>query len=157
MYYIWHDEGCCGDKTDDLEEAHRIARILRDDGHEDVYIADEDQNILPDCCHYCEDLAVAAMPQSTDQGKTIRMFTCCANHRAGWWDGADWDGRLLEVEIGWQAIGKGENFVEETDGSGNRRLRYMDGRIVPLHGDPLADIELPPAAAKAIAKAVDPV
>lgn len=45
-YYIWHDEGDCANATDDLEEARRIEKELLDDGHADVYIADEDHNVI---------------------------------------------------------------------------------------------------------------
>lgn len=43
--------------------------------------------------------ATKVMPQSSDGGITVKMVLCCAGHAAGWWDGADWDGRHLEVPI----------------------------------------------------------
>ena len=50
-------------------------------------------------CSFCEEHAVAEMPSSSDLGKTVRMVRCCTGHRSGWWDGADWDGRHLEVDL----------------------------------------------------------
>ncbi|MFP3637546.1 hypothetical protein [Paraburkholderia sp. SIMBA_054] len=58
----------------------------------------------PHLCEFCEQAAVAVLPQSTDQGATVRMVRCCANHRAVWWDGADWDGRHLEVDMPTQEL-----------------------------------------------------
>lgn len=52
--------------------------------------------------------AVRMMPQSCDEGKTVDMVPCCANHAWGWWDGADWDGRHLEQDIPQLATGKGK-------------------------------------------------
>ena len=45
-YYIWYDEGCCSDTTDDLEVARRIEKELLDDGFTDVYITDENNNVV---------------------------------------------------------------------------------------------------------------
>lgn len=101
-YYVWHDEGCCDNSTHDLDEARRIKQALLADGHGDAYITDDDHNVVDDTyveCSFCEKRAVARLPQSTDLGKTFSMVNCCADHRAGWWDGADWDGRHLEVEL----------------------------------------------------------
>lgn len=50
-------------------------------------------------CDCCDEPAVAEMPQSSDQGATVRMVKCCTAHRAGWWDGADWNGRHLDVDL----------------------------------------------------------
>ena len=44
-YYIWYDEGC-NDTTDDLEVARRIEKERLDDGFTDVYITDEDNNVV---------------------------------------------------------------------------------------------------------------
>ena len=101
-YYVWHDEGCCDNKTNDLEEARLIERELLDAGREDVYITNEDQEVVDETyieCSFCERRATALLPQSTDLGQTVSMVYCCPGHRTGWWDGADWDGRHLEVEV----------------------------------------------------------
>lgn len=45
-YYIWHDEGCCDNCTDDLEEARRIEKWLLEKGQSDAYITDEDGNVI---------------------------------------------------------------------------------------------------------------
>lgn len=45
-FYVWHDEGCCDNKTDDIEEARQIEKWLLDKGHHDVYIADVDGNVI---------------------------------------------------------------------------------------------------------------
>ncbi len=46
-YYIWHDEGSCDNCVDDdLGEALRIAEELECDGHEGVYISDENHNLI---------------------------------------------------------------------------------------------------------------
>ena len=56
-------------------------------------------------CFFCfentgeEIEATRLMPQSVNQGKTVEMFACCNNHSYGWWDGADWDGHHLEIEL----------------------------------------------------------
>jgi len=101
-YYVWHDEGCCDNSRDDLAQAREIKQQLLADGHSDAYITDSDHNVVDEDyieCSYCERRAVALLPQSSDQGKTISMVHCCGAHRVGWWDGADWDGRTLEVEL----------------------------------------------------------
>lgn len=101
-YYVWHDAGCCDNKTDDLEEARSIERKLLDEGYEDVYITNADNEVVDETyveCSFCEQRAVALLPQSSDLGQTVSMVYCCSNHRYGWWDGADWDGRHLEVDL----------------------------------------------------------
>jgi len=50
-------------------------------------------------CSFCDRRASALMPQSTDLGQTLSMVYCCTDHRSGWWDGADWDGRHLEIDL----------------------------------------------------------
>jgi len=101
-YYVWHDEGCCDNSTDYLAQAREIRQQLLADGFSDAYITDSDHNVVDADfleCSFCEQRAVAQLPQSADQGKTIRMVPCCEGHRDGWWDAADWDGRNLEVEL----------------------------------------------------------
>lgn len=101
-YYVWHDDGCCDNKTDDLEEARRIEKALLEDGYTDVYITNSDNEVVDETyveCSFCERRAVALMPQSTDMGQDVSMVYCCADHRSGWWDGADWDGRHLEINL----------------------------------------------------------
>lgn len=44
-YYVWHDEGCCDNVTEDLEEARGWEREFLDNGI-DAYITDEDQNVI---------------------------------------------------------------------------------------------------------------
>ena len=63
----------------------------------------------------------------------------------------------MENQPDWQAIVLAGNFTDEVDcNSGARRRVFSNGRVVPLHSDPLADEEdLPPEAAQAIKKAVD--
>lgn len=101
-YYVWHDAGCCDNKTDDLEEARLIERELLDARHEEVYITNADNEVVDETyveCSFCEQRATALLPQSTDLGQTVSMVYCCPDHRSGWWDGADWDGRHLEVDL----------------------------------------------------------
>lgn len=101
-YYIWYDEGCCDNKTDDLEDARRIEKELLDDGYLDAYITNNDNYVVNETyveCSFCDRQAAALMPQSTDLGQTVSMVYCCSGHRDGWWDGADWDGRHLEVDL----------------------------------------------------------
>lgn len=45
-FYVWHDDGLCDDKTEDIEDARRIEKELLDDGHKDVYITDDDNNVI---------------------------------------------------------------------------------------------------------------
>ena len=90
-YYVWHDDGCCDNKTDDLESARRIEKELLDAGHNDVYITNADNEVVDETyveCSFCERRAVAFMPQSTDLGQTVSMVYCCPDHRYGWLDGA---------------------------------------------------------------------
>lgn len=44
-FYIWHDEGCCDNKTDDIKEARRIEKEFLDEGI-NAYITDDDNNII---------------------------------------------------------------------------------------------------------------
>lgn len=44
-FYIWHGEGCCDNKTSDLDEAKRICQEFLDEGVK-AYIADQDQNVI---------------------------------------------------------------------------------------------------------------
>ena len=101
-YYIWYDKGCRDNKTDDLEDARRIEKELLDDGYLDAYLTNDDDDVVNETyveCSFCDRQAVARMPQSTDLGQTVSMVYCCSGHRDGWWDGADWDGRHLEVDL----------------------------------------------------------
>lgn len=50
-------------------------------------------------CKFCEQQATKILPQSTDEGVTIDMIVACAEHASGWWAGAEWDGRHLEMEL----------------------------------------------------------
>ena len=105
-YYVWHYEGRCDNTTDDLEEARRIERMLLECGYHDAYITNSDDDVVDETyveCSFCYRRAEALMPQSTDLGQTISMVYCCPDHRDGWWDGADWDGRHLEVTLSPQA------------------------------------------------------
>lgn len=96
-YYIWHDDGCCDNSTDDLIEARSIRKELHEEGHS-AYVTDED-GMFVQFCDYCDERAVRLMPGSSDKGVTIEFIPCCQNHVSGWWDGADWDGRALEVPL----------------------------------------------------------
>ena len=101
-YYVWHNDGCCDNKSDCLEDARRIEKALIDDGYADVYITNSDNEVVDETyveCGFCERRALALMPQSTDMGQDVSMVYCCADHRSGWWDGADWDGRHLEIDL----------------------------------------------------------
>ena len=101
-YYVWHDEGWCDDTTDDLEEARRIEKMLLEGGYHDAYITNSDDDMVDETyveCSFCDRRASALMPQSTDLGQTLSMVYCCTDHRSGWWDGADWDGRHLEIDL----------------------------------------------------------
>lgn len=64
-YYIWHDEGCCDNKTKDLAEARRIQAWLIAEGHSDVYIADADHRVI--------EATYVEMP-CADEGMTPRIF-----------------------------------------------------------------------------------
>ena len=101
-YYVWHDDGCCDNKTEHLEDARRIEKELIEDGYTDAYITNADNEVVDETyveCSFCEQRATALLPQSTDLGQTVSMVYCCPDHRYGWWDGADWDGRHLEVDL----------------------------------------------------------
>lgn len=50
-------------------------------------------------CAYCDENAARLMPQSVDRGVTVKMVPCCKNHASDWWEGADWDGNALEVDL----------------------------------------------------------
>ena len=96
-YYIWHDDGCCANKEDSLRKAKTVRTMLIEEGHGGVYITDANNEVvIPPNCHFCDEDAIAHMPQSTDQGVTVNMVYCCENHAADWWGGADWDGSMLE-------------------------------------------------------------
>lgn len=102
-YYVWHDEGCCDDKTDNLAEACRWADEFTAKG-QGGYVEDGDRNIVYDPetrakCEYCGDVASHAMPQSTDLGATLAWKLCCKHHADTWWEGADWDGRSLQYAL----------------------------------------------------------
>lgn len=48
----------------------------------------------------------------------------------------------LEKLASWEAVAVGQGFIEEVCGSGGERRRvYEDGRVVPLNGDGLVDVE----------------
>jgi hypothetical protein len=47
-FYIWHGEGQCDNKENDLAEARRIKQELIADGHSDAYITDEDNRVIAD-------------------------------------------------------------------------------------------------------------
>lgn len=67
-------------------------------------------------CESCADNgeltpATKMVPSSPDQGKTVAFSPVCAAHAAGWWDGADWDGRHLETPLSGQtAAGNRKEF-----------------------------------------------
>lgn len=65
-YYIWHDEGCCDNREDDLEEARRVQTALMAEGHSDVYITDEDHNVVD---------STDVEMQCADEGLRLRAFT----------------------------------------------------------------------------------
>lgn len=44
-FYIWHDEGCCDNKTSDLKEARRIKQEFIDEGV-NAYITDVDGSVI---------------------------------------------------------------------------------------------------------------
>lgn len=101
-YYVWHDAGCCDNKTDGLEEARSIERELLDGGHKDVYITNADHEVVDETyveCSFCEKRAVALLPQATDLGQTVSLVWCCPDHRSGWWDGRHRPSRHLEVDL----------------------------------------------------------
>lgn len=39
------------------------------------------------------------LPQSVDASNHIKFIMACDGHHEGWWDGADWDGSCLEVNL----------------------------------------------------------
>ncbi|MEB0032887.1 hypothetical protein QN372_19235 [Undibacterium sp. RTI2.1] len=47
QYYVWHGEGQCDNKTDNLEEARRIKKEFLDEGIA-AYIADHENNTIGD-------------------------------------------------------------------------------------------------------------
>ncbi|MBB5546556.1 hypothetical protein [Paraburkholderia fungorum] len=47
-YYVWHDEGECDNKTDDLREALHIRTDLIADGHRPIYIIDSHNDEVDD-------------------------------------------------------------------------------------------------------------
>lgn len=65
-YYIWHDEGCCDNKEKNLDEARRVQAILVAEGHSDVYIADEDHNVVQ---------STDVEMQCADEGLALRIFS----------------------------------------------------------------------------------
>lgn len=96
-YYVWHDNGCCANRQGTLRAAKELRKALISEGNSGVYITDTDNEVVvPPNCEFCDEDAVAYMPQSTSQGKYVTMVYCCANHAADWWGGADWDGSKLE-------------------------------------------------------------
>ena len=55
-------------------------------------------------CESCSDNglrvpATWAAPSSPNGGKTVDFSPICDAHAAGWWDGADWDGRHLMQKL----------------------------------------------------------
>lgn len=46
-YYIWHDEGCCDNVTEDLEEAKQWSRELNIK-YGDSYVTDEHHRVVFD-------------------------------------------------------------------------------------------------------------
>ena len=56
-YYVWHNDGCCDNKSDCLEDARRIEKALIDDGYADVYITNSDNEVVDETyveCGFCE-------------------------------------------------------------------------------------------------------
>lgn len=43
--------------------------------------------------------ATWSVPQSINQGDTIRYVEVCDSHQSAWWDGSDWDGSHLERRL----------------------------------------------------------
>lgn len=92
-------------------------------------------------CHFCKvngeyegesvPPAVRGMPQSSDLGKTVEVFGCCASHVIGWWDGADWDGRTLEVDLT-----NKPNIILFHDRGAGREIRHFIGGRVVFRDDP---------------------
>lgn len=55
-------------------------------------------------CESCSDngehvIATWSAPSSANAGKTVQFSPVCDAHAAGWWDGADWDGRHLMQKL----------------------------------------------------------
>ncbi len=69
-YYIWHDEGCCDNREARLEEARRVQTALIADGHPDVYITDEDHNVVD---------STDVEMQCADEGLRLRAFAPCGD------------------------------------------------------------------------------
>ena len=55
------------------------------------------RTILCECCNDNGERVPAtwSAPSSSNAGKTVDFSPVCDSHAAGWWEGADWDGRHL--------------------------------------------------------------
>ena len=45
MFYIWHDDGCCDNSTEDYGEAVEVAAELNEE-YGDVYITNDEHEVL---------------------------------------------------------------------------------------------------------------
>lgn len=102
MFYVWYDEGCCDDCTDNLDEAFQWARELRKDGWSDVYVTDQDNLVQVSRCWCCEqngvsNLAFCTAAQSSNQGTTINYGDICAVHAREWNKDSDWIAPLYPI------------------------------------------------------------
>lgn len=81
--------------------------------------------------------AVRWMPQRRESG--IVLVPCCRNHAQTWWEGADWDGRDLEVLIPWKYsvdFDRLDDFVSSHGfGSMNGNGRKVGYELVTRDGD----------------------
>lgn len=75
-YYVWYDEGCCDDKTEDVQQALQWRDELRAKGF-DAYVADADHNVIESVADVRLPVLFDLDPETGEATGTVMPF--CSN------------------------------------------------------------------------------